>query len=219
MKDDQTSIALILSSILMAFLTIFAIKIMVNFYEVQNEKKSLQEAVANLSEEKSNAENNVKLLEEDNKSLLIEIDELAEKLATLELAIATKEEEPIPEVNNYAIINLTDNEYDLLARILALEAGDQPDCGQRAVVEVIFNRILTGWADTVEEVIYQKGQFEAVKYLNNPYATPNEQEYSNIDFVLAHGSTVLPSDYVYFATYKANGKNFIQIQDHYFGRQ
>ena len=39
-----------------------------------------------------------------------------------------------------------------------------------------------------------------------------------LDFVLSIGRTVLPEDYVFFATYKANGKDFIQIQNHYFGR-
>lgn len=169
----------------------------------------------------------INLLVEDNNSLLIEnrdskikCEELEEEVASLIIAAETSKkllEENTP-VNNYAVITLSDSERDLLARILALEAGDQPDCGQRAVVEVVFNRILTGWADTVEEVIYQKGQFATVKYLNKPYQTPDEQEYSNIDYVLGHGSTILPPDYVFFATYKANGKDFLQIQDHYFGR-
>ena len=127
------------------------------------------------------------------------------------------DEIPVVE-NNYAIINLTDDERQLLAEILALEAYDQPDCGQRAVAEVVFNRVLTGWASSVREVIYQKGQFATVKYLDRPYNKPRDKEYANIDWVLAHGSTILPPDYVYFATYKANGKDFIQIEDHYFAR-
>ena len=222
---NRTSTALWLAIILMAVIGIFTIKIMVSYFDLQNENASLQQAVGELSErndvlkaECNKTEENIKLLEEDNKSLLIENDELNNRISVLELAIATKEEEPIAEPNNYAIITLSDSERDLLAKILALEAGDQPDCGQRAVIEVVFNRILTGWADTVEEVIYQKGQFATVKYLNKPYQTPGEQEYSNIDYVLAHGSTILPPDYVFFATYKANGKDFLQIQDHYFGR-
>jgi hypothetical protein len=50
------------------------------------------------------------------------------------------------------------------------------------------------------------------------YAYPDESEDAIIDYVLTHGRTVLPEDYVYFATYKANGRDFIQIGNHYFSR-
>ena len=163
----------------------------------------------------------IKILSEENESLTKEIEELREENARLTLAADTLQEEMEDIVvveNNYSIISMTDDERDLLAKILALEAGDQSDVGQRAVVEVVFNRIMTGWADTVEKVIYQKGQFSTVAYLKKPYAVPDEKEYANIDYVLEHGSTILPSDYVYFATYKANGKDFITIEDHYFAR-
>ena len=121
--------------------------------------------------------------------------------------------------NEYSDIEMTEDERELLARILALEAGDQPDLGERAVVEVIFNRVQMGeWPDSVAGVIYDSGQFEAVHYLDHPYMTPGHREYDNIDFVLRRGRTALPEDYVYFATYKANGRDFIQIAGHYFGR-
>lgn len=128
-------------------------------------------------------------------------------------------EVPVYVESEYHDIVMSADERELLARILALEAGDQPDVGERAVVEEIFNRVQSkDWPDSVTKVIYQKGQFEAVKYLDHPYMVPGEREYDNIDFVLRRGRTVLPEDYVYFATYKANGRDFIQIAGHYFGR-
>lgn len=120
---------------------------------------------------------------------------------------------------SYDLIEISPEEYDLLARILALEAKNQPDIGQRAVVEVVLNRVLNGWGESVWNVLMAAGQFSTIMYLDCPYAVPEEREYANIDYVLEHGRTVLPEDYVYFATYKANGKNFIQIQDHYFGEE
>ena len=187
----------------------------------QEQVSQLTQTISNMNTNQTNLQNYISQLEEENNSLSLEIEQLQEENAKMMIAaeILQKKIDEIPVVeNNYAIINLTDDERQLLAEILALEAYDQPDCGQRAVVEVVFNRVLTGWASSVREVIYQKGQFATVKYLNNPYNKPRDKEYENIDWVLAHGSTILPPDYVYFATYKANGKDFIQIEDHYFAR-
>ena len=89
-------------------------------------------------------------------------------------------------------------------------------------VEEIFNRVLMDeWkGDTVGEILAAKGQFDGYKIYKSGdvYATPDKSETDTINYVLKHGRTVLPEDYVYFATYKANGKDFIQIGNHYFGR-
>ena len=191
------------------------------YAKLQSEVSKLSSTIENMNERQVSLYDNVGILTEENTSLTLEIEQLREDNAKLIIASNTlqKELDSIPiETNNYAVIDMTEDERDLLAKILALEAYDQPDCGQRAVVEVVFNRVLTGWASSVREVIYQKGQFATVKYLDRPYNTPRDKEYKNIDWVLVHGSTILPPDYVYFATYKANGKDFIQIEDHYFAR-
>jgi len=188
----------------------------------QEQVSQLTQTISNMDTVQASLQSYINQLEEENNSLLLEIEQLQEENAKMMIAAETlqKKIDEIPVVeNNYAIINLTDDERQLLAEILALEAYDQPDCGQRAVVEVVFNRVLSaGWPNTVKSVIYDKGQFATVKYLDNPYNRPRDKEYKNIDWVLAHGSTILPSDYVFFATYKANGKDFIQIEDHYFAR-
>ena len=133
----------------------------------------------------------------------------------------------VPPKNEYSSITMTENEKDLLWWILALEAKDQPDIGQRGVIEAIFNRVLSPeWPNTVEEVLTQKGQFDGYKILQEYregkrtklYAYPDEKETASIDFVLKNGRTALPDDYVYFATYKAYGRDFILIGNHYFAR-
>ena len=193
------------------------------YAKLQSEVSKLSSTIENMNERQASLYDNVGILTEENTSLTLEIEQLREDNAKLIIASDTlqKELNSIPvETNNYAVIDMTEDERDLLAKILALEAYDQPDCGQRAVVEVVFNRVLSaGWPNTVKSVIYDKGQFATVKYLNNPYNKPRDKEYNNIDWVLTHGSTILPSDYVFFATYKANGKDFIHIQGHYFGRK
>lgn len=162
-----------------------------------------------------------KKIEEQETTIVAQADEIAAlkgEIQTLEEIIETRNQQE-NTVNDYGEIVLTTEERELLEWVVALESKNQPDVGQRAVIETIFNRkLLNEWQNTVWDVLTAKGQFDSLNYLDKPYAKPTEKERANIDYVLEHGRTVLPPDYVYFATYKANGKDFIQIQDHYFSR-
>ena len=143
--------------------------------------------------------------------------QLSNTFNALDALDALEEEKPV-----YAAITMTDEEAQLLRSILALEAdyGTEGHDGQRAVVEVIFNRVLSPrWPDTVADVIYQRGQFATVKYLRKPYNRPGEHEDDAISAVLRETETVLPStDYVYFSRGKSNGKAFIKLNHHWFSR-
>lgn len=189
----------------------------------------IEEAAAEISPEASNALLvSPKLLldlEAEANGYKAELDALRaefEAIKNREPQTIIKKVEVIKEVSpkhDYSSITLTENEKHVLWWIVALEAKDQPDVGQRAVVEVVFNRVLSpDWPNTVEEVLFQPGQFSTIPYLTHPYTDATEKEMDNINYVLEHGRTALPEDYVFFATYKANGKDFIQIQDHYFAR-
>ena len=115
----------------------------------------------------------------------------------------------------YGDINLSEDDIDLLAKIVYLEAGNQSITGQRAVVEVIFNRILDErFPCTLSEVIFAPGQFATVKNLS--MAIPGEKEYSAIEDTLTETTPILSQDVVYFATYVANGTKYERIGDHYF---
>lgn len=123
----------------------------------------------------------------------------------------------VPENNAfYKSINLTDSEKDLLAKILYLEAGGESATGQRAVVEVIFNRMLDDrFPDSLAEVIYAKNQFASVKALS--LAKPTQTQYDIIDIVLRESEPVLPANVVYFATTPINGVLYERIGGHCFG--
>ena len=145
------------------------------------------------------------------------IQHISNALNALDALDALEEEKPV-----YAAITMTDEEAQLLRSILALEAdyGTEGHDGQKAVVEVIFNRVLSPrWPDTVADVIYQRGQFATVKYLKRPYNRPGEHEDDAISAVLRETETVLPStDYVYFSRGKSNGKAFVKLNHHWFSR-
>ena len=185
-----------------------------NRIEADNTARELEKARENLAECS-------KKIEEQETTIIAQADEitaLKSEIQTLEEIIETYNQQE-NTVNDYGEIVLTTDERELLEWVVALESKNQPDVGQRAVIETIFNRkLLNEWQNTVWGVLTAKGQFDSLNYLDKPYAKPTEKERANIDYVLEHGRTVLPPDYVYFATYKANGKDFIQIQDHYFSR-
>lgn len=189
----------------------------------------VEEAAAEISPEASNALLvSPKLLldlEAEANGYKAELDDLRaefENIKNRAPQTIIKEVEVIKEVSpkhDYSSITLTENEKHVLWWIVALEAKNQPDIGQRAVVEVVFNRVLSpDWPNTVEEVLFQPGQFSTIPYLTHPYCDATDKEMDNINYVLEHGRTALPEDYVFFATSKVNGKDFIQIQDHYFSR-
>lgn len=93
--------------------------------------------------------------------------------------------------------NITQEERDILAKLVYLEAGTCGSQCQRAVVSVVFNRLEAGyWGDTLEEVIYYKDAFSPA-YLIESCERPPQEVYDAVDYVLQNGPTV-PSEVRYF---------------------
>jgi spore germination cell wall hydrolase CwlJ-like protein len=70
--------------------------------------------------------------------------------------------------DNYTTITaiVTATEHKLLIKITYLEARGEPLEGKTAVVRTILNRVKSkDFPDSIEEVIYQPGQFQPAKYL------------------------------------------------------
>ena len=155
----------------------------------------------------------------------------------------SEEDEEIRSYYSDVFDSMSESEYDELIKLVYLEAAIEPYEGQIAVVEEILTRVRSPrWPNTVHEVIWQKGQFsQTAKNISRiteggpykPYGDTHvdlSQIKNAVEHVRVNGYTVLPKyasqygytitafrDYVYFATYKANGKNFIKIGGHYFG--
>lgn len=114
--------------------------------------------------------------------------------------------------------NITPEEEDLLCKILWAEANNQDMDGQRAVLEVIFNRVLSSsFPDSIELVLSQNGQFSTWKDRNNV-------EYTHVQLdalqIVSEEATVLPNTkYVFFDTQGKNGRDKIKIGNHWFGAE
>lgn len=116
------------------------------------------------------------------------------------------------------ISNLTDYEKDLIYRITFREAGNQCEEGQRAVMEVILNRLQSDvWPDTIEGVLSQPGQFSTWR-LRHKVSQENIEEMEEILELVATEEPVLSNDYVFFNSLtNPKMKNRVKIEGHWFG--
>lgn len=109
---------------------------------------------------------------------------------------------------------LTENERELIARVVYLEARGEPEEGQQAVAEVILNRVAAeNFPSSVESVVYQKGQFAAAEDIEK--ATPGEKQYAAVEAAM-YGEPVLPMDVVYFSQEGENENVWGKIGGHVF---
>ena len=122
-------------------------------------------------------------------------------------------------------IDLTKSEIDLLAKLVWHEAQGDTYEGQKAVAQVVVNRMYhSAFPDTIEGVIYQRGQFSGVHRLSR--AAPTEQIYEAVHEVLS-GDYILPETVVYFWTNHVPGRGgwfrwkhenhfYGEVGEHYF---
>ena len=110
---------------------------------------------------------------------------------------------------------MTEEDYELIANITYLESGNQSLTGQRAVVEVIFNRVLDPrFPDTIKGVLSQPGQFHTYNSLSK--AKPSQAQYDAINATLAATEPIIPKEICFFASSKMNRELYERIGNHNF---
>ena len=130
--------------------------------------------------------------------------------------VKTKETEEVAYENRWGI-QLTEEEIDLLAKILWVEARGESEAGQKAVVEVIFNRMISEeFPDTLYDVLSQKNPTQFASWKLRDSAKPTEKEYASIYEVLTGKTSITKNDTVYFATKKLTRNLDVKIGGHYF---
>ena len=127
------------------------------------------------------------------------------------------EEATEPVYENRWGISLTEEEIDLLARIVWLESSGEPVEGQEAVVEVIFNRMASDlYPDTLYDVLSQGNPVQFCSWKNRDIAEPTQKEYDSIYNVLNGNTDLLRNDTLYFSTTKLTSNVDVKICCHYF---
>lgn len=133
-----------------------------------------------------------------------------------ETVAEAEEEEEITATNRWGI-SLTEEEIDLLARIVWLEAGGEPELGQQAVVEVILNRMASDiYPDTLYDVLSQRHPVQFCSWKNREIAKPTEKEYRSIEEVLSGNTNILRNDTLYFSTMALTPNVDMRIGGHSF---
>lgn len=139
-----------------------------------------------------------------------------EDYGTVEAEVTFEETEEVAYENRWGI-QLTDEEIDLLARILWVEARGESEAGQEAVVEVIFNRMVSeDFPSDLYDVLSQKNPTQFASWKLRDTAEPTEKEYASIYAVLNGKTSIVKNDTVYFATKKLTRNLDLKIGGHYF---
>lgn len=110
------------------------------------------------------------------------------------VVIFTTVGEPLQEADK----PYTDDDLDLIARVITHESGNQPLEGKMAVGNVIVNRVnSSSFPNTISEVIFQKNQFPGATN-----ATPNVESVIAAKLIL-EGANVVPGAYFFNGVGKA----------------
>lgn len=141
-------------------------------------------------------------------SWIYDVDEMPE-----DPFIYVEEEEPYVEPR-YESLELSDDDLELLARLVWAEARGEEDQGQQAVAEVILNRVASQrFPNTVSGVIYAQDQFRGSKFIHE--AEPTQTQYEAVERAL-YGPYILPMEVTHFATYPVNKDVWGTIGSHTF---
>lgn len=127
--------------------------------------------------------------------------------------VAMSTETVVVTLQNKWGITLTDDEKELLSRIVWLESRGESDIGEQAVIEVVFNRMLL-YGENVYEVLSKSKQFTSWKKRSR--AVPTDRELRNIETVLNGKTNILDFNTIYFGTSPYNKRVYCKIGGHYF---
>ena len=83
---------------------------------------------------------------------------LAEVVEEMPVAVGGSEEQEEQEAPQ-PIIPVAEGEEELLVRLVIAESGNQPYEGQVAVAQVVCDRYVAGYGDSITDVIYAENQF------------------------------------------------------------
>ena len=131
-----------------------------------------------------------------------------------ELYDARKPQQP---ETRYVGYELPEEDIYTLACLAWVQARNQPEEVQQAVLEVILNRLVSDeYPNTVDKVLWWSETFGSVYYLQN--AKPEPAQYRAVTAAM-YGRYVLPKDVLYYAPWQIGGEVWGQVGDYWFAYQ
>lgn len=137
--------------------------------------------------------------------------------------ICKEAEEAEKPIENKYIYDITNEERELLLKLVYREANTESVECQMAVLQVVFNRTVSdSFGGSIHDVVYAKGQFEPVLCSNFETTTYNETNVKALERVLK-GEKIIPDDVLYFWSMNINVNNpgtwFNYMHRNYFCKQ
>lgn len=122
-----------------------------------------------------------------------------------------------PTERRYPDLTLSQQEVDILAKLIYAEAQSEPFEGQQAIAEVVLNRIAAAnFPNSLNGVVYAPDQFLAI---NQIYAAkPTHIQYEAVRRAL-EGPYIMPEDVVFFSSGPVNSNVWGSIGNHTFCHQ
>jgi spore germination cell wall hydrolase CwlJ-like protein len=93
----------------------------------------------------------------------------------------------------------SDRELDCMTKVILYESGSEPRAGQVAVAQVVMNRVRSRrFPNTICGVIYQRGQFSAIRSFNPPRNSRWQRAAALARDVIADGEAPVVGNALYF---------------------
>ena len=114
----------------------------------------------------------------------------------------------------YTGYELPEEDIYTLACLAWLQARDQSEEVQQAVLEVILNRLVSDeYPNTVDKVLWWSETFGNVRRLQS--AEPELAQYRAVNAAM-YGPYILPRDVLYYAPWKIGGDVWGQVDGYWF---
>ena len=121
---------------------------------------------------------------------------------------------PEQQETRYVGYDLPEEDIYTLACLAWLQARDQPEEVQQAVLEVILNRLVSNeYPNTVDKVLWWSETFGNVRRLQS--ADPDLPQYRAVTAAM-YGPYILPKDVLYYAPWRLYEDFWGQVGDYWF---
>lgn len=142
-KNLKRAVDRLLSAVALLGVTVVPIVYIVGTVSMQRQINELEAQVEYMTEQVVNE---------------IRQDALADVVEEMPVGVVDSEEQEEQEAPQ-PIIPVAEGEEELLVRLVIAESGNQPYEGQVAVAQVVCDRYVAGFGDSITDVIYAENQF------------------------------------------------------------
>lgn len=142
-KNVKRVVDRLLSAVALLGVTVVPIAYVVGTVSMQRQINALEAQVDYMTEQVVNE---------------IRQDALADVVEEMPVGVVSSEEQEEQETPQ-PIIPVAEGEEELLVRLVIAESGNQPYEGQVAVAQVVCDRYVAGYGDSINDVIYAENQF------------------------------------------------------------